>query len=95
MDIAIIGAGASGMMAAITASEREENRITVFEKSDRVGRKILASGNGRCNFTNANCSEAYYHGSGIVLFNEINTHFNNQDTVKWFIDKKLIYERTN
>ncbi|MEJ2489289.1 MAG: NAD(P)/FAD-dependent oxidoreductase, partial [Sulfurovaceae bacterium] len=48
--IAIIGAGASGMMCAITAKKQNSKLdITIFEKNDKIGKKILASGNGRCN----------------------------------------------
>lgn len=51
--IAIIGGGASGMFAAITAlSSEKEVSVTIFEKMNRVGKKILATGNGRCNITN-------------------------------------------
>ena len=50
--IAIIGAGASGMMAAITAAEDSENRVLLFERQARAGRKLLSTGNGRCNLTN-------------------------------------------
>ena len=46
--IAVIGAGASGMMAAVTAAKYEAE-VTLFEKNERVGKKILATGNGKCN----------------------------------------------
>lgn len=52
--IAVIGAGAAGMMAAVTAA-RLGARVTLFEKNDRVGRKIRITGKGRCNVTN-DCS---------------------------------------
>lgn len=61
MRTAIIGGGASGLAAAIAAAE-SGNAITVFEKNDRVGRKILSTGNGRCNMTNINACERNYHG---------------------------------
>ena len=47
----IIGGGASGMMAAITAA-KEGMDVTIAEHMDRVGKKILSTGNGRCNLTN-------------------------------------------
>lgn len=46
----IIGGGASGMMAAITAA-KEGMDVTIAEHMDRVGKKILSTGNGRCNLT--------------------------------------------
>ncbi len=59
--VAIIGAGASGMVCALTAAS-EKNRITIFDKNARVGRKILATGNGRCNISNRTISPENYHG---------------------------------
>ncbi|MEA1918300.1 MAG: NAD(P)/FAD-dependent oxidoreductase [Campylobacterota bacterium] len=50
-NIAIIGGGAAGLMSAITAAASGHS-VTIFEKSDRIGKKILASGNGRCNISN-------------------------------------------
>ena len=50
-DVIVIGGGASGMAAAIASAERGSNTL-LLEKSDRLGRKILASGNGRCNLMN-------------------------------------------
>ena len=60
--IAVIGGGASGMAAAITAAEDPENNILLFERQQRVGRKLLSTGNGRCNLTNTGASPAHYHG---------------------------------
>ena len=50
--IAVIGAGAAGMMAAIYAAQNGA-LVTVFEKNDRVGKKLAITGKGRCNVTNA------------------------------------------
>ena len=50
MKIGIIGAGASGMFAAITAA-KQGAEVTLIEKKDRRGKKILATGNGKCNFS--------------------------------------------
>ncbi len=60
-NIAIIGAGASGLVAAITAL-RAGAKVTVYEKSAKIGKKIHASGNGRCNITNEKISLENYHG---------------------------------
>ena len=59
--IAIIGAGASGMMAAITAAEDPSNRVLLFERQSRAGRKLLSTGNGRCNLTNEGAAPERYH----------------------------------
>ena len=50
-DVIVVGAGAAGLTAAVTAASRGLN-VVLLEKSDRPGRKILASGNGRCNMMN-------------------------------------------
>lgn len=63
MNIAIIGAGASGMAAAIAAAASGANQILLFERQARVGRKLLATGNGRCNLTNRQAHPGHYHGS--------------------------------
>ena len=54
-DLLVLGAGAAGLMAAITAGQRGR-RVLVLDHADRVGKKILISGGGRCNFTNLHCS---------------------------------------
>ncbi|NOQ32474.1 MAG: aminoacetone oxidase family FAD-binding enzyme [Helicobacteraceae bacterium] len=60
MKIAIIGAGASGIIAAIEASKHSNIVVDLFEKNSAVGKKILASGNGRCNISNSNlCEDSY------------------------------------
>ena len=51
-EIAIIGGGPAGIVAAITA-KRLGASVTVFEASDRIGKKILATGNGKCNLSNS------------------------------------------
>lgn len=60
--IAIIGGGAAGLMAARTAGEAPNARVLLFERQSRVGRKLLATGNGRCNLTNLNAGPSHYHG---------------------------------
>jgi len=60
-NIAIVGGGAAGLIAAITAAEAGHS-VNIFEKSDRVGKKILASGNGRCNISNSSLHVSHYFG---------------------------------
>jgi predicted Rossmann fold flavoprotein len=65
-DVIIIGAGAAGLMCALTAGRRGR-RVLVIERSNRAGKKILMSGGGRCNFTNT--------GAGPENFLSANPHF--------------------
>ena len=63
-DAIIIGGGASGLMCAVTAKQNNPKlRIAVIEKNDRVGKKLLATGNGRCNLTNCSIDSLKYIGS--------------------------------
>ena len=50
-DVIVIGGGASGLMCALTAGKRDR-KVLLIDQADRVGKKILISGGGRCNFTN-------------------------------------------
>ncbi len=56
VDVCIIGGGASGLVSAILS----KGRVALIEKSDRVGKKILLTGNGRCNFSNIDLDKKYY-----------------------------------
>jgi predicted flavoprotein YhiN len=53
-DVLILGGGAAGLLCAIEAGKRGR-RVAILEHSDRIGKKILISGGGRCNFTNLYC----------------------------------------
>ena len=69
-DIAIIGGGAAGLAAAVfcARSRGTGDGIVVLEKQARVGKKLLATGNGTCNLTNRNAAPAHYHGDGAEAF---------------------------
>ena len=68
-DILIIGGGAAGLMAACAAAKAIYNGgvVTVLEGNPKLGRKLLATGNGRCNLTNINVSAEHYHGDVKLL----------------------------
>lgn len=59
-DVVIVGGGASGLMAAIAAAEAGAS-VVLLESGARLGRKIAASGNGRCNFTHRGLDPVHYH----------------------------------
>lgn len=61
--LAIIGGGASGLMCACIASKNKDKKIVVIERDSRVGKKILVSGNSRCNLTNLSAKTSNYHSS--------------------------------
>jgi predicted flavoprotein YhiN len=77
---AIIGGGAGGMMCAIRAAERHpKEKIVILEKADRVGKKLLVTGNGRCNLSHVGADARSYHGEGSaefinILFKKYNTN---------------------
>ena len=82
--IAVIGAGASGMTAALTAAENPDNQITLFERQARPGKKLLSTGNGRCNLTNRHCSPAHYHGEAMGFADYALAEFGWEETLAWF-----------
>ena len=61
--VLIIGGGASGMAAAIRSAQREDRQVTLLERQSRVGKKLAATGNGRCNLTNLEADPGRYHGA--------------------------------
>lgn len=67
-DIAVLGGGASGLIAALCAKETNPYAdVAVIEKLQRTGKKLIATGNGKCNLSNVKISEYNYHGSFDVL----------------------------
>ena len=81
--VIVIGGGASGMMAAITAS-RQGADVTILERNPRVGKKILATGNGRCNFTNINTDVSYYNGNNPKFVYSALAQFDVYRTIEFF-----------
>lgn len=86
--IAIVGAGASGLTCAIQCtrilkSNNINYEVTVFEKLQRVGKKILATGNGRCNLSNEDLNIDYYHGNRDFAKTALD-NFGTQDTIDFF-----------
>lgn len=91
--VVIIGAGPSGMMAAIKLKElaKKQNTnidVTILEKNDRVGRKILSTGNGKCNYSNLNVMPKYYNDESFVM--PILESFSAVDLKSFFLEKGLL-----
>lgn len=81
--IIIIGGGASGLMAAIFAA-REGAAVTLLEHGKSFGRKLLATGNGRCNLTNVRIYEDSYRGTHREFAAEVLQRFDNRQTISFF-----------
>lgn len=98
--IAIIGGGAAGLSAAISAASELEQRdfretpaekrkpwqngVVILERQDRVGRKILATGNGRCNLSHSPIQIHAYHGKDPSFIEPALSRFGVRETLEWF-----------
>lgn len=81
--IIVVGGGAAGMMAAISA-RRLGAKVTILERNPRIGKKILATGNGRCNYTNINADVSCYHGQNPKFAYSALSNFTVDDTLNFF-----------
>lgn len=85
MKLAIIGGGASGLAAAIEAKRTDPSLdVVILEKLDRVGKKILSTGNGRCNYTNINTKLKNYHGHDTMFADYALNVFGVDNTINFF-----------
>ena len=97
MEIAIIGCGASGMAAAVSAVRNgaDPHHITIYEASDRPGRKLLATGNGRCNLGNEFLDESCFYLSdeaGLIFLSSLLRSFTVSDLTAFFESLDIITE---
>lgn len=83
-DLMIIGGGAAGLIAAITAKDRGID-VAILERNDRLGKKILSTGNGRCNITNENISMKAYHSENSNFSYNILKSFDYNATKDFFM----------
>ena len=93
-EIAVIGGGASGMMAAITA-RKFGKEVVILERKDRILKKVLITGNGRCNITNVNADISNYFGKNISSVKNILNSFNPQDTMDFFNGLGIVCNEEN
>lgn len=89
--IVVIGGGASGMAAAIAAA-REGAAVTILEHTASLGKKLSATGNGRCNFTNLNMSADCYRGKNLSFIEEILKKLSPQDALDFFAGLGVLSE---
>ena len=82
-DTVVIGGGASGLIAAVFAA-RQGCRVLVLEQKDKLCKKIYATGNGKCNFTNKDWQASYFRGSDFSLAEPVLRSFSLEDTLAFF-----------
>ncbi len=90
MTVGIIGAGASGMAAALAAAENPEVQVLLLERQARVGRKLQATGNGRCNLSNLHALQGGYHGDEPEFSRYALEQFSPEQTLSWFQNLGLV-----
>lgn len=94
--LAIVGGGASGMLAGITALETNPDiHVIIFDQKDILGKKILSTGNGRCNLTNKNMSLDYFRSDEPQLISSVLKAFGYSDTIRFFENLGLLMKSRN
>lgn len=92
--VIVAGAGASGMMAAVTAAA-EGAHVILLEHKDRIGKKILSTGNGRCNFTNTRQEPICYHSENPGFPWKIIEKFSAQQIISFFLQLGIYSKNRN
>lgn len=82
-DVIIVGGGASGLVAAISAA-REGANVIIIEQKDQLGKKILSTGNGRCNLTNEYMDINCFRGDDTSIVQEVLNRFGYLETIAFF-----------
>lgn len=95
MKIGIIGGGAAGMMAALAAAASKENQVIILEHKDRIGKKLLMTGNGKCNLTNRNISIDDYFSQDKNQCKKVLSRFTVEQTIAFFNDLGLCIKEKN
>lgn len=89
-DLIVIGGGASGMMAAITAAKKPGRRILILERNDKLGKKLLQTGNGRCNLTNLKMDSDCYCRENAEFAMEVIRDFDEKAVTDFFFEAGLL-----
>lgn len=93
-NVMIIGAGASGLVAAIVAA-RNGAKVTVLEHNEKPGKKIVATGNGKCNLTNIRMTMDAFRGNNTQIVSDVFEQFSMEDTVKFFQELGIFFTDKN
>ena len=94
-DVVIVGGGAAGLAAAINIKQQKsELSVAVLEALERVCKKLITTGNGRCNITNAGADTKSYHGASAEFTGSVLSRFTVADTVEFFkkIGVEIVFE---
>lgn len=92
--VIIVGGGASGLVAA-TSAAREGAEVTIVEQKDRLGKKILSTGNGRCNLTNEYMETSCFRGDDTSIVTDVLNEFGYQKTISFFESLGVILKERN
>ena len=92
--VVVVGGGASGLVAAISAA-RNGAKVTLVEQKDQVGKKILSTGNGRCNLTNTYMGLQCFRGDDMSLVSEVIAKFGTEKTIRFFEDLGVLLKERN
>ncbi len=87
--VLVIGGGASGLMAGITAAEQGAS-VTILEADKKAASKLLRTGNGRCNFTNTGAVTGRYHGTDPSFAEQVVGTFTAEDTIHFFEEMGIL-----
>lgn len=103
--IIIIGGGAAGMTAAVAALQEMEKcrqkrridggKVLLLESNDRVGKKILATGNGKCNFTHENISAEHYNTDDMSILHSVLNAFPTSAALHFFEELGMLSRERN
>ena len=92
--VGIVGGGASGLIAALYA-KKNGAQVTIFERKDRIGKKILVTGNGRCNFSNAYMKSDCYYTDDVSFVGRVLENFSSDDLCMFFTSLGLLIKEKN
>ena len=93
-DVVILGGGAGGLFCALTAAKKGR-KVLVLEKSNKVGKKILMSGGGRCNFTNQFINPSNFLSTNNHFCKSALSQYTAQDFISMVEDHDIEYEEKN
>ncbi len=93
--IGIIGGGAAGLTAAITAAGQKNTEVFILEHKEQAGKKLLSTGNGRCNLTNEDMDASFFRSEDIGYVEIILKKFGYGDTVRFFESLGLMLRSRN